>query len=116
LEYLGKEQVEINSPELIAEMGSFVKTRKPSGGIHWAAFDGYHDDRLMALAIALYIAHEQDVVNFADERRRMEERKRKLGEAELKPRQIRDLAATMIPGETVASLYDRALDSAEQLS
>lgn len=116
LEYLGKEQVKVNSPELIAEMGSFVKTRKPTGSIHWAAFDGYHDDRLMALAIALYIAHEDDVVNFADERRRAEEKKRKLGVGVEKPRQIRDLAATMVPGESIADLYQRALDSTDFLN
>lgn len=115
MEYLGKEQVVVNSPELIAEMGSFVKVRKPSGSMHWAAFDGYHDDRLLALGIALYIAHEQDVVNFADERRRMEEKKRKLGESIEKPRQIRDLAASIIPGQSVEGLWANALDSAEGL-
>ena len=115
LEYIPKEEVQLNSPELIAEMGSFVKTRTPTGRIHVAAFDGYHDDRLLALAIALYIAHEQDVVNLADERRHTQDVKEKLAKGTKVVKQMYDLGASMLPGETVESLYTKVLDSAEGL-
>jgi len=116
LEYLGKEEVVVNSPDLINEMGSFVRTQAPSGRIHIAAFDGYTDDRLIALGIALFVAHEDDVVNMADERRRHQEAKLR-GEDGRKPvRQIRDLAAGMGMEDSVESLYSKAMESAENLS
>ena len=116
LEYLGKEDVLVNSPELIAEMGSFVKTRLPSGRIHWEAFSGYHDDRLIALGIALYISHDQDVVNLADERRKAEDTRGKLKEGIRKPLQMWELGATMSHGESVESLYTKVLESADLLT
>jgi hypothetical protein len=116
LEYIPKEQVKINSPELIQEMGSFVKSQLPSGRIHVAAFGGYHDDRLLALAIALYISHETDQVNLAEERRRSQDTKEKLAAGKKDIKQMYDLGAVMLPGETVESLYQKALDSGEGLS
>jgi hypothetical protein len=114
-EYVKKEDVLLNSPQLIDEMGSFVKTRTPSGKIHLAAFEGYHDDRLLALAIALYVSHEDDVVNFADERRRGEEA-RKTAAVKPKPRQLWQAAGSMAQGETVEQVYQKAWDAAEQLA
>jgi hypothetical protein len=104
VEYLKKEWVKVNSPELILEMGSFVKTRTPTGRIHLAAFDGYHDDRLLALAIALYVAHGEDLVNLAEERRKAADLALKLKEGVKKPKQLWQLGATMKVGETVESL------------
>jgi len=115
VEYLKKEEIQINSPQLIEEMGTFVRTRTPSGKVHLAAFEGYHDDRLLALAISLYVAHEDDVVNLADERRRSEEA-RKLSAAKPKPKQIWQAAASMASGESVEGLYQKAWDAAEQLA
>ncbi len=116
LEYLKKADVTINSPQLIDEMGSFVKTQLPSGRINYAAFSGYHDDRLLALGIGLYIAHEQDIVNMADERRRMQDAKEKSKDGRKPVKQLNQLGASMGIGETVASLWDKALDSADLLS
>lgn len=116
LEYLKKEEVGINSPDLIIEMGSFVRTQTESGKIHIAAFDGYNDDRLMALAIALFVAHEDDVVNMADERRKHGEAKARQGTGLRPVRQIRDLAASMGHDDTVEALYQKALDSAIDFS
>lgn len=112
-EYLGKELVKINSPQLIEEMGSFVKTRTPSGRIHLAAFEGYHDDRLMALAIGLYIAHEQDQVNMAEERRKLAEAKDKKA---VKPKQIYQQAGSLKVGESVESLWQKAMDQVDFFS
>lgn len=114
-EYLKKEDIQVNSPQLIEEMGTFVKTRSPSGKIHLAAFDGYHDDRLLALGIALYVSHEDDVLNLADERRRSEAA-RTTAAAKPKAKQIWQSAATMGSGESVEGLYAKAWDSAELLA
>jgi len=107
LEYLKKEQVQINSPQLIEEMGSFVKVKKPSGQVRVEAFDGYHDDRLMALGIGLYIAHQDDVVNMADERRRDAQ---KASEPKAKPKQVWQMAGSMAVGQKIEDFYP-TLDS-----
>lgn len=116
LEYLTKGDVQVNSPDLILEMGSFVRTQTPTGRIHIAAFSGYHDDRLLALGIALFVAHEDDVVNMAEERRKHGTAKERQGTGLRPVRQIRDLAATMGHDEDVESLYRRAMDSAVDFS
>jgi hypothetical protein len=116
LEFLGKGEVQVNSPDLIQEMGSFVRTQTPGGRIHIAAFDGYHDDRLIALGIALFVAHEDDVVNMAEERRRHATAKERQGTGLRPIQQIRDLAATMGHDDTVEGLYQKALDSARELN
>ena len=116
LEYIPKQEVQINSPELIAEMGAFVKTQLPSGRIEVKAFPGYHDDRLLALAIALYIAHEEDVVNFSDERRKHQESKERLASGKKVVKQMYDLGADMVPGQTVDDLYAQAYDSIDRIS
>jgi hypothetical protein len=116
LEYLPKQEVQINSPELIAEMGSFVKQQLPSGRIEVKAFSGYHDDRLLALAIALYVAHEEDTVNFADERRKHQEAKERLKSGKKVVKQMYDLGADMVPGQTVDDLYALAYESIDKLS
>jgi len=42
----------LNDPVLIAELQAFEATRLPGGGLRYAAPDGYHDDCVMALALA----------------------------------------------------------------
>jgi hypothetical protein len=111
LEYVPKMEVQINSPELIAEMGSFVKQQLPSGRVEVKAFSGYHDDRLLALAIALYVAHEEDTVNFSDERRKHQEAKERQKGGKKPVRQMYDMGADMLPGTTVDDLYAKAAES-----
>jgi hypothetical protein len=41
---------------------------------HYEHAPGYHDDRIMALFIALYVAHENDIRILAEDRRRHQER------------------------------------------
>lgn len=74
-EYVKKGYLKINSTLLVEEMRSFVNTHAHLGKKHAEHAAGYHDDRIMALAIALYVAHEEDMRNLADERRREQERK-----------------------------------------
>ena len=42
----------LNDPVLIAELQAFEVTRLPGGGLRYAAPEGYHDDCVMALALA----------------------------------------------------------------
>ena len=42
----------LNDPVLIAELQAFEATRLPGGGLRYAAPEGYHDDCVMALALA----------------------------------------------------------------
>jgi hypothetical protein len=75
-----KDQIWLNSPELIREMGNFVNTGlAPNGEASreimkrgrrvLEAAPGEHDDRIMALFIAIEVAHADDMVNIAEERR-----------------------------------------------
>jgi hypothetical protein len=74
-EYIKKFHLKINSPPFTEEMRSFVNTKVHLGQKHIEHAPGKHDDRIMALGIALYVAHENDVQNMAEERRRDSERK-----------------------------------------
>jgi len=58
----------IPDPVLMAELQAFEATRLPSQGIRFAAPPGYHDDCVMALALAWDAAKDDTVVKF--ERRR----------------------------------------------
>lgn len=52
---LGLEQSKLkilNEPTLLAELQAFEATRLPGGGLRYAAPEGYHDDCVMALALA----------------------------------------------------------------
>jgi hypothetical protein len=68
-----REELLINSPFLIEEMGSFVNMGFEKGKRHLEHAPGYRDDRIMALFIAFYVAHESDMRSIADERRRAQE-------------------------------------------
>lgn len=113
IEFLKREDVLINSPKLIEEMGSFVKSKSASGRWHFEAFEGYHDDRIIALGIALYIAHEFDILNIADERRREQEAKEKQRQNPRKPKQLWELAGGLGVGEDMDSLYDRLMEGVD---
>jgi hypothetical protein len=63
-------QLLINSPFFVDEMLTYVDTGVGKGKRHFEHAPGYHDDRIMALFIAYYIAHENDTLAMAEERRR----------------------------------------------
>lgn len=75
VEYINKEYLLVNSPFAIAEMGTFVNTGIDRGRRHLEHAPGEHDDRLIAMFIALYVAHQDDVVSLADERLKLAERR-----------------------------------------
>lgn len=72
---IAKGDLLVNSPYVVEEMGSFVKTVSDRGVFKLEHADGYHDDRLMALFIAYYVAHEFDTRSIADDRRRAYEQR-----------------------------------------
>lgn len=75
-EYIKKGYLKVNSTELVEEMRSFVNVGAHLGKKHAEHAAGYHDDRIMSLAIALYVAHEGDMQNVAEERRKLSEMKK----------------------------------------
>jgi len=115
--YVMNDDIVLRSSKFVEEMGYFVDLPLADGRLkhHLAAAPGYHDDRIMALAIALYVSHEMDVINIADERRRRVEARRRLKANPTKPKQLWEVMATMVPGEghmTWEELQDKALDDA----
>jgi hypothetical protein len=68
----------INSEQLVSEMDTYVNTaidphEKIALGVrrrHLEAAPGYHDDRIMALFIALEVAHADDYADMAEERKK----------------------------------------------
>lgn len=70
VKYLNEDTLKINSALLLTEMGDFVRHQNKIGREHLAHREGAHDDRIMALFIALYVSHEDDQLNQAEERRK----------------------------------------------
>lgn len=68
VDYLKKDWLKVNSPWLVNELTTFVDTHKTMGQRKLEHAPGHHDDRIMALFIALYIAHEYDTLAVAQER------------------------------------------------
>lgn len=77
VDYLKKGDLLINSTFFIEEMGSFVALEKQNGQRRLEHAPGYHDDRIIALFMALYVAHGDDNRSIANERRKEEEHRRK---------------------------------------
>lgn len=79
--YIKKNDLLLNSPFFVEEMGTFVNvdgvqrdgTYRPTGVKKLAHAPGYHDDRIMALFIALYVSHSEGVKNSAEDRRQWQE-------------------------------------------
>lgn len=68
--------LKINSPPMVDEMRSFVNTFAHLGKKRAEHAPGYHDDRIIALAIALYVAYDNTgMQQLAEDRRREQERK-----------------------------------------
>jgi hypothetical protein len=72
-DYIKKGWLKINSPFVINEMTTFVNTKFDKGGYHIAHAPGYHDDRIMALFIAVTCAHQNDRRLIAEERAKTHE-------------------------------------------
>lgn len=100
--YVLRNDIQINSSKLVEEMNSFVDNPRKDGMFrhHLAAAPGYHDDRIMAFAIALYIAHELDIMNIADERRRRVDAQDSAKRNPVKIKQIADIMASGRIGQT----------------
>ncbi len=68
--YVKQGDLIINSPYTVDEMGSFVNLPDKRGKRHLEHAPGYHDDRIIALAMAVYVAHENDTSMVAEDRRK----------------------------------------------
>lgn len=70
VDYLRKGDLLVNSPYFINEMSAFVVGELKNGRKKMEHAPGYHDDRIIALFMSLYAAHEQDNTLVADDRRK----------------------------------------------
>lgn len=117
--YVMEGDIVIKSAKLVEEMGYFVDVPLTDGRLrhHLAAAPGYHDDRIMSMCIALYVSHELDVLNIADERRRRHAARLHLKENPLKPKQLWEVVGGMTPGDHKSweELQDEALEDAYAL-
>jgi hypothetical protein len=104
--YVVRGDIQINSIKLVEEMNSFVDNPRKDGALrhHLAAAPGYHDDRIMAISIALYIAHELDIMSIADERRRRVDALDASKKHPVKPKQIWQIMASGRIGQTPDSI------------
>lgn len=73
--YIKKGELIINSLGLVDEMSSFVNIPDKRGKRHLEHAPGYHDDRLISLFMALYVAHENDTSMIAEDRRKIQEQR-----------------------------------------
>lgn len=73
--YIKQGNLVVNSPYTVDEMGSFVNIPDKRGKRHLEHAPGYHDDRLIALAMAVYVAHENDTSMIAEDRRKIQEQR-----------------------------------------
>ncbi len=77
VEALNKDTMWINSLRFVDEVDTFVNTgldrERGINRKYLEAAPGKHDDRIMALFIALEVAHADDIVNVAEERRKLQE-------------------------------------------
>lgn len=70
LEALTKGSMQVNSRWLVDELDTFIETVTPGGLKKVEHAPGYHDDRIVALFIAYYVAHETTSIAVAEERAR----------------------------------------------
>lgn len=73
--FLKSRDLLINSPEFISEMDTYVYAYTKSGNRQLDHAPGYHDDRIMALFIALGVAHWDDLQDLAEERKKAEKQR-----------------------------------------
>jgi hypothetical protein len=99
----------INSIPFIGEMGTFVNIGLERGKKVLAGAPGCHDDRIMALFIALETSHRDDYANLAEERRKIQEQKNR------PPEEVIQFQAMSEPFEVLMARWeedvvDRILD------
>jgi hypothetical protein len=87
VDYIKRGDLLVNSPYFIEEMGSFVIGELRNGKKKMEHAPGYHDDRIISLMMALYVAHEDDNTLVADDRRRAMEQ---LRQPKLVPKQFQE--------------------------
>jgi hypothetical protein len=104
-DYLNNDDLVVNSAPFIEEMGTFIVNRSEAGNVKMEAAPNYHDDRIMSMAIALYVGHELDTLSLADERRRLSARRLDTA-VRGKPKQLWELMATARPGQTMSELLE----------
>lgn len=92
VDYIKKEDLIINSQYFLEEMTSFVFVEKQNGHRRMQHAPGYHDDRIIALFMALNVAHGDDVQSMADARRKAEKQRKT---PEVRPVQFQQLGLTM---------------------
>ena len=104
--------LKVNSPFFVSEMGTFVVKMTPTGRRKLEHADGYHDDRIFALFIAYYVAHEGDVSSLAEDRARYWQQKQ-----DPTPRQVRQFQQIMGTQEDLMrSWEERAEDLLDALN
>ena len=95
----------VNSPFFVSEMGTFVVKMTPTGRRKLEHADGYHDDRIFALFIAYYVAHEGDVSSLAEERARYWQQKQ-----DPTPRQVRQFQQVIGTQEDLMRMWEERAD------
>ena len=103
VKYVSEGTFKVNSPYLLEEMKTFVNLGLKMGKEYLAHAPSFHDDRIMAMFIALYVAHEDDQVNMADERRHLLEQK-------LKPKKSRQYQASGMTWEEIMRHWEYGED------
>lgn len=101
VEYIKKGYLLVNSPFLVDEMGSFVNVDIDKGQKKLAHAPGHHDDRLIALFIALYVAHERDMRFLAEERRKMSSLR------EAPQEEVRELQSLGLPWDQAVAQWEK---------
>lgn len=107
VEYIKKGHLLINSPFVVEEMSSFVNIGLDRGKKHLEHAPGYHDDRLFALFIALYCAHDNDREVMADERLKAAERR--LAEARGEVKKKPSLQELGLPYEECMRIWEESV-------
>lgn len=102
-----KRHLRVNSLPLVGEMDTFIAAMSASGVRKMEHAQGEHDDRLMALFIAYYVAHESDSIAVAEERARMHAMRNAPPE---KTRQLWEVAASMGVGEDPTRAWEESVD------
>lgn len=73
IDAINKANLVVNSPWFVEEMRSFGVHTSQMGRVTFEHAPGYHDDRIMALFIAFYVAHESDSISIAEQRKHEKE-------------------------------------------
>lgn len=102
---IAKGNLLINSPYFVREMDSFGPQYNKAGQRKLEHSPGMHDDRIMALFIARYVAHEADTRSIADERRKSHEQRNR------PPEKVVQFAEMGISWEQALELFEEKVAS-----